>query len=139
MLRVALRGIAARRMRTFNTALAIALGVMLIAGTYVLTDTINSSFGKIFEQGAKGTDVAVVPKTIVKDDNGNGPPPLDARILEQVQGADGVQKSSARTGSASASVARRTSSSPPTRSRSRCSTTAPVARRPPATRRRSTS
>ena len=95
MLRVALRGIAARRMRTFNTALAIALGVMLIAGTYVLTDTIDSSFGKIFEEGAKGTDVAVVPKTIVEDENGAGPPPLDARILEQVRGADGVQKAEA--------------------------------------------
>jgi putative ABC transport system permease protein len=92
MLRVALRGIAARRMRTFNTALAIALGVMLIAGTYVLTDTINSSFGKIFEEGAKGTDVAVVPKTVVEDENGAGPPPLDARLLETVEGVDGVQK-----------------------------------------------
>ena len=42
MTKVALRGIAARKLRAFTTWLAIFLGVALVAGTYVLTDTINS-------------------------------------------------------------------------------------------------
>ena len=44
MTRVALRGLAARRLRLALTALAVALGVTLIAGTYVFTDTINTAF-----------------------------------------------------------------------------------------------
>ena len=48
MTKVALRGIGARKLRAFTTWLAIFLGVALVAGTYVLTDTINRSFEEIF-------------------------------------------------------------------------------------------
>ena len=48
MRRVALRGLLARKTRLLLTALSVALGVTLIAGTYVFTDTINASFDKIF-------------------------------------------------------------------------------------------
>ena len=37
------------------TAIAIALGVALMAGTYILTDTINNSFAGIFQTADKGT------------------------------------------------------------------------------------
>ena len=39
-----LRGLAARKLRTALTALAVVLGVALISGTYIFTDTINRSF-----------------------------------------------------------------------------------------------
>ena len=42
MRKVALRGLFARKLRLVLTALAVALGVTLIAGTYVFTDTINT-------------------------------------------------------------------------------------------------
>ena len=63
MTKVALRGIGARKLRAFTTWLAIFLGVALVAGTYVLTDTINKSFGEIFSESLKGTDVAITAQT----------------------------------------------------------------------------
>ena len=61
MRKVALRGLFARKLRLVLTALAVALGVTLIAGTYVFTDTINRSFDQIFtavEQGHRRVDHA---------------------------------------------------------------------------------
>ena len=46
MLKVALRGVFARKLRAFLTALAVFLGVALMTGTYVLTDTFTNSFGQ---------------------------------------------------------------------------------------------
>ena len=48
MLRVALRGILGRKLRTALTALAIVLGVSMVTGTYILTDSINRAFNGIF-------------------------------------------------------------------------------------------
>ena len=59
MRRVALRGLRARPLRTALTALAVVLGVAMIAGTYIFTDTINRSFTEVFAQANSGTDVAV--------------------------------------------------------------------------------
>jgi putative ABC transport system permease protein len=61
VLRVELKGLFARKMRLALTAFAIALGVTLMAGTYIFTDTINASFDKIFQEGSKGTAVALTP------------------------------------------------------------------------------
>ena len=48
MTSVALKGLAGRKLRAFLTALAIVLGVAMVSGTYVLTDTIKSAFDQIF-------------------------------------------------------------------------------------------
>jgi putative ABC transport system permease protein len=90
MLKVALRGVFARRLRAFLTALAVFLGVALMAGTYVLTDTFNNSFGQIFEESNRGTDVAVVPREVVETESGIEPPPLPARLLARILKVDGV-------------------------------------------------
>ncbi len=45
---VALKGLAERKLRALLTALAIVLGVAMISGTLVLTDTIKSAFDQIF-------------------------------------------------------------------------------------------
>ena len=44
MIRVALRGLAGRKLRAFLTALAIVLGVAMVSGTFVLTDMIDRAF-----------------------------------------------------------------------------------------------
>ena len=44
MIRVALKGLWGRKLRTVLTAMAIVLGVAMISGTYILTDTITASF-----------------------------------------------------------------------------------------------
>ena len=61
MWRVVLRGFFSRKLRATLTGIAIALGVALMAGTYILTDTINASFATIFQNGERGRDVVVVP------------------------------------------------------------------------------
>jgi putative ABC transport system permease protein len=92
MRKVALRGLFARKLRLVLTALAVALGVTLIAGTYVFTDTINRSFDKIFTQSAKGTDASITPrKTIDTSNNGGTQPTVSPTILAQVRKQTGVQ------------------------------------------------
>ncbi|MEJ7825461.1 MAG: ABC transporter permease [Solirubrobacteraceae bacterium] len=89
MRRVALRGLRARPLRTALTALAVVLGVAMIAGTYIFTDTIDRSFTEVFEQANSGTDVTVSPRK-VDDDFFAEPPPLDESLVERVRAVDGV-------------------------------------------------
>jgi len=86
---IALRNLGARKLRTFLTALAIVLGVMMVAGTYVLTDTIEQSFDKIFTESNEGVDAVVTSKQVVETDDGQEPP-IEASLLEAVRGVDGV-------------------------------------------------
>ncbi|HZI90559.1 MAG TPA: FtsX-like permease family protein [Thermoleophilaceae bacterium] len=91
MTSIALRNLAARKLRTFLTSLAVVLGVMMVAGTYVLTDTIDQSFGKIFEQGNRGIDAVVTSKEAVETDDGQEPS-FDESVLDRVRETEGVDK-----------------------------------------------
>jgi putative ABC transport system permease protein len=86
---VALRNLGARKLRTFLTSLAIVLGVMMVAGTYILTDTIDRSFDEIFTESNEGIDAVVQTKEVVETDDGTRPP-FDATVLKDVQRTDGV-------------------------------------------------
>ena len=48
MTRVALKGLLGRKLRAALTALAIVLGVAMVSGSFVLTDTISKAFDSIF-------------------------------------------------------------------------------------------
>ena len=61
MNRVVVRGFFSRRLRAVLTGIAIALGVALISGTYILTDTINRSFASIFSTSERNRSVVVEP------------------------------------------------------------------------------
>jgi putative ABC transport system permease protein len=89
--KVSLRGLAQRKLRTSVTVLAVLLGVAFIAGSYVLTDTINKSFDEIFDVAYAGTDVAISSSTTAQGDNAE-PPPFPARYLDDVRKVDGVEK-----------------------------------------------
>ena len=90
MTKVSLRGFAQRKLRAFVTALAVLLGVAFIAGSYVLTDTINRSFDDIFDVAYAGTDVAISSSTTAQGDV--EPPPFPARYLGRVREVPGVEK-----------------------------------------------
>ncbi len=92
MLAVSLKGMAGRKLRTVLTALAVVLGVALIAGTYILTDTIDRQFDQIFAQVRQGVDVSVTPKKLFNSDNNANPPAFPASYVSQVQQVPGVQK-----------------------------------------------
>ena len=74
MTAITLRGLWTRKLRAGLTALAVLLGVMMISGTYVFTDTINHSFDRIFETANKGVDIKVVPHKTVDSQEVPVPP-----------------------------------------------------------------
>jgi putative ABC transport system permease protein len=88
--KLALRGIAQRKLRAFVTAVAVLLGVAFIAGSYVLTDTINRSFDQIFDEAYAGTNVAISPSTV--GGQTVDLPPFPEEVLGQVRQVDGVEK-----------------------------------------------
>jgi putative ABC transport system permease protein len=59
MLRVTLKGLLARKVRLLLSAIAVVLGVAMVSGTYVLTDTIGSAFTNLFNSVNRNTAVAV--------------------------------------------------------------------------------
>ena len=76
-------------MRAGLTALAVVLGVMMISGTYVFTDTINHSFDRIFQTANKGIALKVVPHKNV-DSQEVAAPPFDQSLLAKVKATKGV-------------------------------------------------
>ena len=93
MIGVALRGLAGRKFRTVLTAIAIVLGVAMMSGAYVLTDTIDKAFNAIFVESYAGTDAVVSGKgaDISFEGEQSQPPPIPEDVLEQVRGVDGVE------------------------------------------------
>jgi len=59
MWRVTLKGVVAHRLRYALTALSVLLGVAFIAGTFVLTDTMNNAFNGLYTQIYQGTAAVV--------------------------------------------------------------------------------
>ena len=48
MRRVMIKGLLAHKLRLALTALSVVLGVGFVAGTFVLTDTLSSTFDNLF-------------------------------------------------------------------------------------------
>src|SRR4051794_18836659 len=95
MLKLALRGLRARKARTAFTVLAVILGVSLISGTFVLTDTIGKSFDNLLANSGENIDVKVVPRG--EEDFGT-PLTVPASTYAQARAVDGVADSVAAYG-----------------------------------------
>jgi putative ABC transport system permease protein len=93
MIGVALKGLAGRKFRATLTAIAIVLGVAMISGTYVLTDTIDKAFSQIFDESYAGTDAVVTGKGADIHFQGDTAetPPVPADLLEQVRALPSVE------------------------------------------------
>jgi putative ABC transport system permease protein len=92
MFRIALRGLWTRKLRAALTALAIVLGVSMVSGTYVLTDTINKSFNGLMASARAGTSAVISAKSLVAVDSTNERPTVPASLLEQVQSVPNVAR-----------------------------------------------
>lgn len=94
MFRNALAGLRAHRARLSLTMLAVMLGVGFIAGTFVLTDTMQAGFDREFTASADKVDVAVLPAPSDRPDPGAAEKPQDRRLpvalLAKVRALPGV-------------------------------------------------
>jgi len=92
MTRVALKGLLGRKLRVALTAIAIVLGVAMVSGTYVLTDTIKSAFSTVFTQVYKNSDAVITGKSAIGNGNNgrSAAPSLPASLLAEVQRLPGV-------------------------------------------------
>jgi putative ABC transport system permease protein len=86
----ALKGLAGRKLRALLTALAIVLGVAMVSGTYVLTDTIKSAFDQIFAGSYKNTSAVITGKSAVSFAQ-SGSPTVPGSVLIKIKGLDDVQ------------------------------------------------
>src|SRR4029453_19401951 len=90
--RFAVRGLLSRKLRKALTAIAIVLGVAMISGTYILTDSIDQAFDRIFTDIRKGSSAVITGKSAfdVGDQTGVAAPELDESLLPKVRELPGV-------------------------------------------------
>ena len=87
---VALKSLAERRVRAALTALAIVLGVAMVAGSFILTDTIDRAFTNIFSSTYTQTDLVVRGDAVV-DEAFAGTPTVSEDLLPRIQAVPGVE------------------------------------------------
>ncbi|MDQ3821913.1 MAG: ABC transporter permease [Actinomycetota bacterium] len=92
MIGVALKGLAGRKFRAILTAIAIVLGVAMISGTYVLTDTIDRAFSQIFDESYAGTDAVITGQGADISFQGDtaDTPPVPADLVAKVRALPSV-------------------------------------------------
>ncbi|MDX3059617.1 FtsX-like permease family protein [Streptomyces sp. NE06-03E] len=90
--KTSMRNFLAHKGRMALSAVAVLLSVAFVCGTLVFTDTMNTTFDKLF--AATSADVTVSPKAAeVTDVPENGKPEsLPASVVAEVAGVDGVKK-----------------------------------------------
>jgi putative ABC transport system permease protein len=106
MLRATLKSLLGRKLRLVLSGLAVVLGVMFVAGAFVVTDTLSRSFDQVFASAYSQTDVSVAakPKVAVSGMDGDEvAAPVAASAVREIQGVDGVARA---TGLAQADGAR---------------------------------
>jgi putative ABC transport system permease protein len=89
----ALKSLFSRKLRSGLTAIAIVLGVAMISGTYVLTDSIANAFDAIFTQSYRGTDAVISGKSAfdLSSDSLSTAPPFKSSLLPQVKALPDVK------------------------------------------------
>lgn len=66
MNKAVIQGLLGRKVRTILTGFAIVLGVAMVSGTFVLTDTITKAFDSIFVGSYRNTGAVISGKELVK-------------------------------------------------------------------------
>ncbi|CAM5515056.1 ABC transporter permease [Streptomyces pilosus] len=106
VLKTSMRNFFAHKGRMALSAVAVLLSVAFVCGTLVFTDTMNTTFDKLF--AATSSDVTVSSKSASdggETTSGNGRPPVvPASVLDEVKGADGVKSAEGTVFSTSVTV-----------------------------------
>lgn len=93
MIKVALKGLAGRKVRALLTALAVVIGVSMVSGTFVLTDTMKKAFDGIFTESYEGTDAVINGRQLV-DLSSGGRATIPASLLQKVEDLPSVEAAS---------------------------------------------
>ncbi|HEY0001540.1 MAG TPA: FtsX-like permease family protein, partial [Actinoplanes sp.] len=93
MLRATLKSLLGRKLRLVLSGLAVVLGVMFVAGAFVVTDTLGRSFDAIFASAYSQTDVGVSAKpkiTTAEMEGEQVETPMPASARDKVAAVPGV-------------------------------------------------
>ncbi len=94
MLRATLKSLLGRKLRLVLSGLAVVLGVMFVAGAFVVTDTLGRTFDGVFANAYAETDVAVSAKPKIATSEFEGEQvetPMPAAVVDRVGKIDGVR------------------------------------------------
>jgi putative ABC transport system permease protein len=92
MLKTTIKGLVARKLRLFATALAVLLGVAFMAGTFVLTDTIARTFHDLFGSVYVHTDAVVRGRAALESSAFEAQRPrVDTTLIRAITGVPGVR------------------------------------------------
>ncbi|MFD6420118.1 ABC transporter permease [Streptomyces sp. NPDC060194] len=108
VLKLSLRNFFAHKGRMALSAVAVLLSVAFVSGTLVFTDTMNTTFDKLF--AATAPDVTVSPRNVGEVDDApetGRPEVLPASVVDEVRAADGVAKAEGVVVSMSVTVVNR--------------------------------
>ncbi len=92
MIAVALKGLLGRKFRAALTAFAIVLGVAMISGAFVLTDTFGKSLDHIYKESYAASDAVISSEEAVNTaDTTPEAPAFSAEVLRKVERLPGVR------------------------------------------------
>src|SRR3954453_4239154 len=91
MFTATIRGMLAHKLRVILTTASIALGVAFLAGSLILTDTMNTAFDRFFGGLGSGTDAVVRHEAAYSAAAGVGVsrPPIPASLLPDIKKVPG--------------------------------------------------
>ncbi|MFF4188058.1 ABC transporter permease [Streptomyces sp. NPDC001691] len=106
VLKTSLRNFLAHKGRMALSAVAVLLSVAFVCGTLVFTDTMNTTFDKLF--AATASDVTVSPKSADGDGGARSrtgkPDALPASLVQKVEKVPGVRRAEGGVGSSQVTV-----------------------------------
>ncbi|MFI1017515.1 ABC transporter permease [Streptomyces sp. NPDC020965] len=106
VLKTSLRNFFAHKGRMALSAVAVLLSVAFVSGTLVFTDTMNTTFDKLFASTA--ADVTVSPRPLDEEDDGQPqtgkPETLPAALVARVAAVEGVESAEGSVTSTSVTV-----------------------------------
>ncbi|MGH2684294.1 MAG: ABC transporter permease, partial [Actinomycetota bacterium] len=90
MLKLTLKGLRAHKLRYLLTGLAVVLGVAFMAGTMVLTDTMEKTFDGVISTANDGTAVIVRQGAAIDGDFSGARERIDGTVVDQIAAIEGV-------------------------------------------------
>jgi putative ABC transport system permease protein len=91
VLRLAIKGMLARKGRLFLTSIAVVLGTAFLSGTFIFSDTLNRTFNQLFDDVFKNTDSYVRSSEVIEGEFSRESRQLISRdIVAEVKNVPGV-------------------------------------------------